>query len=119
MAVGRRKFFMIESKSFDVVAEGQGLRIFENGRGFRKSIFYRKDEVERLRECFRQFQWKKGGGGESRGMSRGNKEHIMWIALSRNGKGNFVVPSRMKRRQKGRCTCIFTLEGETALAGGR
>lgn len=84
MVVGRRRFLLIERKLFDIVAEGKGLRIFENGRGFQKSSFYQKEKADWLMDCFREFRWEKGG--------------VMWGkswrsngALCRNGRGNFLA----------------------------
>lgn len=48
MVVQRRKFLVTENKSFDVVCEGrkmEGLRITENGRGFRVSISLEEEDV--------------------------------------------------------------------------
>lgn len=88
-----------------------GLRIFENGRGFRK-IFYNKDEMEWLKECFTQFRWEEEGSWEK---SRGNMGHIMWMAMCENRKGKVVVLSRMKRGPKNSGTHIFIPEDKIAL----
>lgn len=47
MSGQRRIFLLIDRKSFDVVCKGKnidGLRISENGRGFRASIFLEEGE---------------------------------------------------------------------------
>lgn len=46
MTVGTGRFPTVEQKTFDIVEEGKQVRIYENGKGFRKPIFYRKEEVE-------------------------------------------------------------------------
>lgn len=48
MVVGLRRFLFVEQKSFDVVGDGKGIRIFEKGKGFRKSIFFQKEELKWL-----------------------------------------------------------------------
>lgn len=40
MLMGQKIFFIVEQKSFDVVVEGRGVRVYENGKGFQKSIFF-------------------------------------------------------------------------------
>lgn len=40
-------------KSFDVVGEGDGVRIFNNSRGFKKSILFSKEDADWLMRSFR------------------------------------------------------------------
>lgn len=60
MFIGLRKFLVIDHKSFNVMVEGRGVRVFENGKGFGKSIFYQKGVLEWLLKCFKEFRWEKG-----------------------------------------------------------
>lgn len=66
MVQGPLKFLPTGQKSFDIVGEGDGVRIFENGKGTRKSILYQKEEAEWLRGSFRQFWWEKEEDGWGR-----------------------------------------------------
>lgn len=63
MVIGLRRFVAVEKKTFDVVAEGRGVRIYKNGRGFQKSIFFQKEDVEWLLQSFKEFKWGKEEGG--------------------------------------------------------
>lgn len=44
--VSQRKFFVAKQKSFDVVEEGSGVRVYKNRRGYRKSMFLQQEDVE-------------------------------------------------------------------------
>lgn len=45
------------------MGEGDGVCIFENGKGINKSILYHEGEAEWLRGSFREFRWEKGENG--------------------------------------------------------
>lgn len=64
MSNGQR-FLVVVNKSFDLVHEGRrldGLRISENGRGYRKSIFLDKVEFDWLLDALKDFYWRRNGG---------------------------------------------------------
>lgn len=42
MFTGIRKFLVAGQSLFDIVGEGDGVRVYENGRGARKSILFQK-----------------------------------------------------------------------------
>lgn len=60
MSVGRRKFFVVEQKSFDVVEEGRGIRVLKNGRGSRRFIFLKKKDIVWFLNSLKEFIWEKG-----------------------------------------------------------
>lgn len=51
---------MIEQKSFDIVGEGLGMRIYENGRCYQKAIYFQGEDVQWLLDYFKEFFWVKG-----------------------------------------------------------
>lgn len=59
MPVGLRSFLVVENKSFDMVGEESGVRVYENGRGYRKSLFFYKEDLEWLLQSPREFRSKK------------------------------------------------------------
>lgn len=99
---------MIEQKTFDVLGEGMGVRVFENGKGFRKSIFF-QEEVKWLIQCFRVFRSNKGEGPW--GWSRSSRWRTLWMALSSNSQGQFLVFSEGKEGPRERMNRLFLLEG--------
>lgn len=76
MYVGQRKFLQVGQKLFDVVGEGDGVRIFENGKGFRKSILFSNEAVDWLMKSFREFRWEKSDGRW--GWSREETKFFVW-----------------------------------------
>lgn len=72
----RRKFVMIDRKSFDVVYEGKNmdrLRINKNRRGFIVSISLEEREVRWLMDALEEFYWRKGG--KTRGKNMEGRNH--------------------------------------------
>lgn len=112
MFVDLRRFVAVEKKTFKVVAEGRGARIFENGRGFWKSIFFQKEDVEWLLKSFREFIWEKGE--VVWGTSCQNSWRTLWMALSKNKNGEFLVFSEGKEGPKGIVNKLFLPEGVKA-----
>lgn len=56
MVVGLRQFLAVEKKTFDVVVEGRGVKVYENGEGFQKFIFCQKKDIKWLLQSFREFR---------------------------------------------------------------
>lgn len=59
-----RRFVLINSKSVDIMSEGKVLdriRICENGRSFRVTIWLEKEDIKWLVDSLNGFYWNKGG----------------------------------------------------------
>lgn len=55
-----RRYLYNENKSFDLICEGRNtkcLRVCENGRGFRRSVFLERDEFRLFLEGLNKFWW--------------------------------------------------------------
>lgn len=60
LSFGGRKFLAIERNTFDLISDGRqtdGLRICENGRGYRVTIFLENEEVKWFLESLEEFYW--------------------------------------------------------------
>lgn len=67
----------------------EGIRVSDDGRAFRVSISFWKDEVKWLLGALWNFYWTKGG--KAWGWNKGDRNHNFWVALGRNRKGRFLV----------------------------
>lgn len=108
MPVGRQKFFVVEQKSFDVVEEGRGIRVYENGRGFRKSIFLQKEDVEWFSKSLREFRWEKWR------RLRRSSWRTLCLVLSSNKQGRFLVLLESKDGPKRSFNRLIFPEGARA-----
>lgn len=62
-----------------------------------------------LIQCFREFRSNKGGG--LWGWSLSSRWRTLWMALSSNSRGQFLVFSEGKEGQRERTNRLFLLEG--------
>lgn len=106
---GERKCLTVENKSFDLICEGrraEGLRVCENGKGFRVSIFLEKGEVEWLLDALKDFYWSNQVPWANRMSSR---NRVFWISFGRNRRGLYLVLSEVLEKKVNK---IFIPEGE-------
>lgn len=88
MATRKRRYLSIEQKTFDIVGVDQNsIRFFENGKGFRITIFYDERDVEWLLNCFKRFFWVKGE--ETWARSRWDSRWSLMMMLGQNRRGDF------------------------------
>lgn len=92
-----------------MVGEGKGVKVVENGTRFRKSIFFQEGDAQWLIQCFRELWWKKGE--RPWGWRRRSSWRTLWMALSHNSYGKFLVFSEGKEGPRGRMNRLFLPEG--------
>lgn len=107
-SLGGHKFLAVENKSFDLISEGRlmdGMRICENGQGFRMSILLAKAEVDWLLGALEEFYWYNIKLPWARRFSRKNR--IIWISFGKNRRGLYLVISKILKKARR----IFIPEG--------
>lgn len=89
-----RRFFVIENKSFDLIWESgrsEGLRIFENGRGYRTYIFLNLEEVNWLLMVLEEFYWRNIKLPWAKRLARRN--YNLQLSFGSNRRGPYLALS--------------------------
>lgn len=86
--------------------------MYENGRGFRTSIFFQKGNVDWFLQSFKEFIWEKSDGLWSR--SRRSKWRLLPMTLGYYKRGKFLVFLEVKESSNGRMNCVIVPEGNKA-----
>lgn len=86
------RYLYLEGKSFDLCSEGkktEGLRITENGRGFRRSIFLDKEEFAWFLDALDDFWWKCRPVTWAKHLVKRNYE--LWFSYDSNRRGEYLT----------------------------